>query len=363
MTATQAQTQTRHDSHVKGSIALRAHPTPLQRNGSLNKYESFDVTPVIGSEYKDIQLSDILNSADKDVLLKDLAVQVSQRGVVFFRGQDITAEQEKELVDALGVLTGKPSTSTLHIHPTTEDTSPKGDQISIITSKRQSEYSRGDRSKLASVGWHADITFEPVPSDYAILKIHTNPDAGGGDTLWASGYEVYSRLSPPFAKYLEGLEALHEASFFKDAAKNYGIDLREGERGSPANKGGDLSAVHPVIRVNPVTGLKSVFVNKGFTRRILGITKDESDLVLNYLFSLVSENHDLQVRFRWSTNNKPGIGDVAIWDNRSNYHTATFDYGRSLRVGDRAVSIGEKPYFAHDGKERRESLGLPSWHQ
>ena len=38
--------------------------------------------------------------------------------------------------------------------------------------------------------WHADITFEPVPSDYAILKVHTLPSfkgqVTGGDTLWAS---------------------------------------------------------------------------------------------------------------------------------------------------------------------------------
>ena len=174
-----------------------------------------------------------------------------------------------------------------------------------ITSKRNAEYYRADRSKLAANGWHADITFEPVPSDYAILKvgqlctwliqIHTNPNTGGGDTLWASGYEVYSRLSPGFAKYLEGLQAVHEASFFRDAAKRFGIELREGQRGSPLNHGSELTATHPVIRVSestlqavliadPVTGIKSVFVNKGFTRRILGVSKDESDLILNYLF-------------------------------------------------------------------------------
>ena len=38
--------------------------------------------------------------------------------------------------------------------------------------------------------WHADITFEPIPSDYAILKVHTLPTINGqvtgGDTLWAS---------------------------------------------------------------------------------------------------------------------------------------------------------------------------------
>ena len=83
-----------------------------------------------------------------------------------------------------------------------------------------------------------------------------------------------------------------------------------------------------------MTGWKSVFVNKGFTRRILGVTKDESDLLLQYLFNvsrirsshiydpadmkqLLTQNHDAQVRFKWRKN------DLAIWDNRSTGHCAT----------------------------------------
>ena len=68
------------------------------------------------------------------------------------------------------------------------------------------------------------------------VKVHTNPPSGG-DTLWASAYEVYSRLSPDFAAFLEKKEALHEASFFRQAAQAFGIELRTGERGSPLNKG------------------------------------------------------------------------------------------------------------------------------
>lgn len=35
-----------------------------------------------------------------------------------------------------------------------------------------------------------------------------------------------------------------------------------------------------------VTGWKSVYVNRGFTRRINGVTKDESDVLLQYLFNV-----------------------------------------------------------------------------
>lgn len=81
----------------------------------------------------------------------------------------------------------QPESSGLHIHPLTEADSELGDQISVISSEKQSKgggltHQLSDVSRYASAGWHADITFEPVPSDYAMLKIHTLPTTGG-DTV------------------------------------------------------------------------------------------------------------------------------------------------------------------------------------
>lgn len=151
---------------------------------------------------------------------------------------------------------------------------------------------------------------------------------------------------------METLSAYHEAKVFQTMAKALGIELRSGIRGSPHNFGDALEAVHPVIRVNPVTGWKSVFVNRSFTRRILGVTKDESDKILEYLYALVDQNHNLQVRFKWEKNS------LAIWDNRSNFHAATWDYESERRVGNRVVSLGEKPYSSPNGVSRRAALGL-----
>lgn len=49
----------------------------------------------------------------------------------------------------------------------------------------------------------------------------------------------------------------------------------------------------------------------------------------------------------------------AIWDNRCAFHSATFDYaGLGERLGNRAVGIGEAPYFDPQSKSRSEDLGL-----
>jgi hypothetical protein len=55
------------------------------------------------------------------------------------------------------------------------------------------------------------------------------------------------------------------------------------------------------------------------------------------------------VRFKWRKN------DVAIWDNRSNWHTATYDHD-GVRIGDRVVSIGEAPYFDANSSSRKAAL-------
>jgi hypothetical protein len=92
----------------KSTAALTPLTKPLKYNGSLDEYKSFDVTNVIGREYPEADLLDILKDDEK---IRDLAITVSQRGVVFFRNQDISVEDQKTLGQKLGELTGKPATS------------------------------------------------------------------------------------------------------------------------------------------------------------------------------------------------------------------------------------------------------------
>jgi hypothetical protein len=51
-------------------------------------------------------------------------------------------------------------------------------------------------------------------------------------------------------KFLEGLTATHDASFFHDEARRLGNPIRKDIRGSPLNNGESLQAIHPVIRTN-----------------------------------------------------------------------------------------------------------------
>ncbi|SPN99942.1 related to taurine dioxygenase [Cephalotrichum gorgonifer] len=349
------------EKDVKGSH----YPTPLTSTGTLNQFAFEETTPVIGREYPTLNIvNDVLNAPDADARLRDLAITISQRGVVFFRAQDnLTDELQKQLIQNLGLSTGKSADSTLHIHPILNNTNEFGGtdaQISTISSlgrkKLFLENNRvPDKRRYDSAEWHSDIQFEPMPADYTSLRLTQLPSTGG-DTLWASGYEIYDRFSRKYQEFFEGLTATFIGEGFLKAHDRNPAEakLYVEARGSPLNVGGELTAVHPVVRTNPVTGWKSIFAIGPFPRYINELEPRESDELLTKFRTVITENHDLQVRFKWRNKN-----DIAIWDNRSVFHSATFDYeGLGERFGHRAVGIGEKPYLDPNSKSRSEDLAI-----
>ncbi|CAD6587093.1 MAG: hypothetical protein TREMPRED_004659 [Tremellales sp. Tagirdzhanova-0007] len=331
---------------------------PLKYQGSLDKFQHFEVTPSIGREFgSDLQLLDLINAPNADELARELAALVSRRGVCFFRGQNISGADMLRLAAKISEMSGQPKDSGHVVHPIgnevselSSDNKPKTMEISAEKQRKGGGINRRfeDVSRWASVAWHSDVSFERVPADYSILKINTLPQMGG-DTLWINTADILDRMSPSFREYLETLTCEHDANFFHEEARKLGISLNKGPRGNPLNVDTSFKASHPVVRTNPVTGWKSLFVNRGFSRRIEGVTKDESDMIMDYINRICMMNIDCQVRFRWEK------GSIALWDNRSSWHTATFDYTEE-RSGERASTLGEVPYFDPKSKLRSESL-------
>ena len=336
------------------SASLAAvQPQPLHTTGLLDSlFEPDDLTPVIGRSYPTLQLRDVLRHDRSDELLRDLAIVISRRNVV------TPEEQQKEFTSRLGQLSGKPRTSGLHVHPALnadrevnldDGQRNRDNEISVIDSKVLDSLDIGPRSGADE--WHSDISFEKVPADYTSLKVHTMPPTGG-DTLWASGYELYDLLSPQFQVMADSLVGQFASPHFTRSAARHGYKINTGPRGAAENVGEDLSAEHPFVRTNPVTGWKSVYGLGHHFQRIKDLKPSESDLIRQFVLDLLTQNHTTQVRYRWGKN------DIAVWDNRSTFHAATPDY-QSLgpRSGVRAVSCGERPYLDPKSHSRRSELG------
>jgi len=129
-------------------------------------------------------------------------------------------------------------------------------------------------------------------------------------------YSAYDALSLPMKNFLSTLSAEHSY------AKNFNLTnvYLPDAKGKLEKEQKELPPViHHVIRTHPVTKRRALFVNATSTTRILGLSNTESDMLLNYLFSLVNKP-EYTVRWNWQEN------DVTFWDNRTTQHYAIGEY-------------------------------------
>ena len=161
----------------------------------------------------------------------------------------------------------------------------------------------------------------------SILHLTQVPESGG-DTMFASMYAAYEALSDKMQALLSSLTAMHESEHVYRGRYGLEENLRDGDY--PA-------AEHPVVRSHPVTKRKGLFVNAGFTRRIVGMKPAESRALLEFLFEHV-RSPEFHCRFRWRADS------VAIWDNRCTQHHALWDYWPEVRHGHRVTIAGDRPY-------------------
>jgi len=262
------------------------------------------LTPIIGAEIDGIDLAQPLGNRQIDELHRALAENL----VIFFRDQQLSEDQHL----AFGRLFGE-----LHIHPAAPSVAGKP-ELMIIHADKDSPRANGE-------GWHSDVSCDTAPPMGSILYIRKCPPYGG-DTLFASMYAAYDALSDRMKTYLDWLTAEHSGDHYRGQYANYGI----------ADKAEYPRAEHPVVRTHPVTGKKALYVNKGFTRRIIGIPLDESEGILDYLYEHMA-NPLFQCRFRWQENS------IAFWDNRCVQHHAMWDYWPHTRSGNRVTVRGDRP--------------------
>lgn len=170
-------------------------------------------------------------------------------------------------------------------------------------------------------------------------------DPDGEDTLFASLYEALDRISPPVRCFLESLTV----SCNELKPSNPDDPAFQAPRGSPLNVGANIDIRHPLIRTNPVTGWKAAWGVGLQVRHVADVTARESNMILDFVSSIIHNNHDLQLRFQW------GQDDVAIWDNRSVFHAMTYDYDDSItRLGMHFSGVGEVPYLDPESCTRKE---------
>ena len=267
------------------------------------------LTPHLGAVVADVDLTriDAASFADIDAALVE-------HKLLLFRGQQWDATQQRDFARRFG---------ELHVHPVFDADAEQKDLVVFAYDARR----RGDNDT-----WHSDVTFVEAPVKVGVLYAVQIPPLGG-DTLWLDTEAAYAALSPPLRDLVDGLQARH--AFFQGHESVY--HGRDGVRDVSHARAVLPPVVHPVVRTHPVSGRKSLFVNRAFTTGIEGLSKVESAHLLRLLLEHL-EHPQFQVRWRWQA------GDVAIWDNRSTQHLAVSDYFPEPRHVRRAAVLGDRPF-------------------
>jgi taurine dioxygenase len=277
----------------------------------MREYNLEQITPTIGAEISNIDLSQDLSEEKLDQIYQDLI----DYKVIFFRNQEISPKNHIALAKSFGEIE-PPHPVYPHVRDFPE--------IVLLENDANNPPDTDE--------WHTDVTFKSDPAFASILYSKIIPPSGG-DTLWCSLSAIYEALPDDTKKYLETLRAVHDMGSFR----NNFIDDDNEKSAQNVNEGFQKfgNAIHPMVKVHPISKNKLLYINPGFTSQIVGMNMTDSNNLLTYLFNFMNKP-EFQIRFKWSANT------IAIWDNRCTMHYAIGDYMPHHRQMNRITVLNDK---------------------
>lgn len=233
--------------------------------------------------------------------------------VIFFHGQQHLDDAEQQAFASLW--------GDVVAHPTVP--SRNGTQILELDSNH------GGRAN----SWHTDVTFDADYPKVSVLRGVTIPKSGG-DTVWANTATAYDELPDELKALADKLWAVH-SNDYDYAATRVEPDDAGAQHYRDVFRARLIEAQHPLVRVHPETGERTLIAGH-FIKRLVGYNTHDSDRLFEVFQHHITRLENT-VRWQWTT------GDVAIWDNRATQHYAINDYGHQHRVVRRVTVRGEVP--------------------
>jgi len=270
-------------------------------------FKTIQVKPISragGAEISGVDLSEGLSADQFSEVRKALA----EYQVLVFRDQNITSEDHKRFGSKFG---------SLHRHVSAAIRAPGGDpEVLAWKTGKDSRFTAGEV-------WHNDVSCDETPITQSILRVTKLPEGGGGDTAFANTHLAYESLSTPLKQFLLGLTAEHSGQ--EGWTNGYGEEPALGQKFS--------TSIHPVVFTHPITGRKHLFINRGFTTKIIELVRNESNAILELLNRHIETSQAFQFRVQWQSNT------VVIWDNWAVQHQAIWDYYPFNRWGERVSAV------------------------
>jgi alpha-ketoglutarate-dependent 2,4-dichlorophenoxyacetate dioxygenase len=271
------------------------------------------LTPTFAAEVSPIDLREVHDRETLDAIRAGM----DEYGVLVFRNQPFTDKEQLAFAKRWdGTLHTKLGVSALIKNRLGDD--PVGD-ISNLGADGEI-LGPDDRRRMYSLAnrlWHTDGSFQDPPGRYSTLSARVIPPVSA-DTEFADMRAAYDALDDETKRKLEGLHVHHSIAYSRQTLGfTFSADEQEKLKG----------AVHAIVRTNPRTKRRSLYIASHATR----IT--EWPVAEGRLLLLDLMNHSTRPQFvyrhAWQA------GDFVIWDNLATMHRATpFDdskYKRELR--------------------------------
>lgn len=272
-------------------------------------FETVELSPRIGSQVK-APLEQLLDGS----LARELRVLLEARGVLLFRGLDMSDKQQLQFGKTLG--------TPRHEHGT--------DITKVSSDKKTSpifaEYTKG------TYFFHFDDTYMQYPALASVLLARTIAP-NGGQTEFANTYAIYEDLPEDEKRYLDTLQAVHSQETIQRKAFPNPTEFQLGLWG----EGAIPPTTHPLVWQH-ASGRKSLLIGETMSR-IVGLESATSDALVRRILDL-AERPEYRYRHDWQ------VGDLLVWDNTGTMHRVVpfdLDCGRELL---RVKLAGEEPIMA-----------------
>ena len=270
----------------------------------------------LGTEIAGIDLSKPLAQDDVEVIEDAWR----ERLVVVFRGQRLSDPQLLAFSRNFGEL-DPPGPN-----PYGEPFNKQHPEINVISNVIENGKPIGNLGDGEAV-WHADMTYVDVPPKGAMLHSLEVPPSGG-NTYFANMIAAFETLPADLRTAAEGKVAVH------DASRNSAGMLRKGYK-EVTDVRETVGAHHPLVRTNPETGRRALFLGRRPNAYVLGLEVADSEALLDALWA-----HATQPRFamchEWQ------VGDLLMWNNLSVLHRRDPFDPKSRRVMHRTQIRGDE---------------------
>lgn len=267
----------------------------------------------IGAEVIGVDLSEPLD----DDIFRRVYEEWLKRSILLFRGQErMTPEQQIGFTRRLG---------ELEIFSLRQYTHPDHPEVFVVSNIQKDGKDIGARVEKI---WHSDSLFLECPSKGALLNAKEVPSVGA-DTLFVSMFAVYKALPEETRDRIRDKKVLHSRITAYPTLYPNRPPLTDEEKARIPD------VVHPLVRTHPETGQKSLLLGGGTAPLLVGLSEDESDVLLDELMAFATGPRFVY-RHEWR------VGDAILWDNRSSIHSATdYDEVNERRLMYRTTIAGD----------------------